>query len=1371
MAKQSFDDLAALRRNALIDLSLNAKHTQENQPFPMKLKTADDLFEWLRSDPLDSKQIKTSWGAEGVSCLQQYIHAVYQKLEPGYNGRKFDPDDLEEWDIASSYSPWSASQLLKCTPGDYITPFVRIRKSSLFKALESHLNQTRLTTDSVQQGVQEYLRTFEETCNLNVLTCYMDGSNPKNSHYYFVGRERVTPYRYFWRKADIEVTDNSEAVNPTAWGEWQQADIPTDDSVLDSRLVFWEGRLCMVWVEWRAGLFDKLANGTLQKPYELEIKVAFIALNGRWSPPIRLHLAHFDQDVSQSCRLVAVVLRNELDTRYPEGRLAVHVTNGKSGTDKSDKYVAIYETRHPLLRKLPDEGPVMDYLANALFADPLTVQRRIAPSQFPSVTSAIGTGTLADHLGIKAYIVADGKDYKLRIQGFCALKEPGKSGTQEQFTLEVKHGSENETPITSSYSNNGGWSTDWLEVKRASFAKYTITCTLAGASGDRTVVIEVPATLPAQGSLPFIHKPAAGAPDKGAQFLGFNQPVPFKLEYVRLNTLIGADLVFRSNVSMGAVLDWSTQFPDVPPLPQGTEPNGPFDSSNGLFFWELFFHLPHLVASRLRDEHRFLEAQQWFHYLFDPQAPAETADGPVGAKIAYWRCRPLAVKESTIEYEAFAPTDPDAIAYSSPRHYQIVIFLDYVHNIIAWGDSLYRQLTRDSLVAAKLQYVRALSLMGQAPDGRTRNDWTPRQLKDLVAEVDARSALADFEKTLLLEADQLPVTTARFIHPGVFGTTSFKLPVSPRLRESYDLPAKRIYNLRNNLTIDGKELSIPLFSAMDPSALLNHLAAGGKGTARPMGGQLRVAAFRWRVLFDVAIRSVQLLQDFGSEVLRLLEQQDRVELEEMQQRHLGELGDFARQAQEEFLEQQRENLKALQSSRTMAEERQEHFSRLHTGNISDDEYKVMKEIDAANTLASVSTGFRVAGAVIAAFPNVFGLANGGYRLDALPEAVAFGLQIGAESARYRAEKTERSENYRRRQQEWGLARDQASAEMNAIDAQIIAQRRAIASAQASLDQTVKANAQALSQFDFLKTRATNLELYRWSIGQLKTLHFQAYDAAVTLCLTAQTALQAETCEFTSSTIRPDVWLDQRHGLMAGASLRADLLRMESEHLQRYERRLELVKTISLRRLFDDVTTGQTGSDSWDEAFGELQETGILNFELTQLLFDRDYPDHYCRQISAVEVTLPVLKPHYEDAKATLLQVGSYTATQPSFQSLDYLYGSSEVAPADVLINLSSGQRVALSVGLDDNGMVAFKPDESLLNPFENTGAVSRWKLTFPWPKRTRQAAMLASMTDILVKVIYTAKVGDAAFAKEVEKWVIKADPKPEPEPEPEVKPS
>jgi hypothetical protein len=50
--------------------------------------------------------------------------------------------------------------------------------------------------------------------------------------------------------------------------------------------------------------------------------------------------------------------------------------------------------------------------------------------------------------------------------------------------------------------------------------------------------------------------------------------------------------------------------------------------------------------------------------------------------------------------------------------------------------------------------------------------------------------------------------------------------------------------------------------------------------------------------------------------------------------------------------------------------------------------------------------------------------------------------------------------------------------------------------------------------------------------------------------------------------------------------------------------------------------------------------------------------------------------------------------------------------------------------------------------------------------RTQQAAMLASMTDIVIKVRYTAKVGDAAFAKKVQEWVIQADPKLEPEVEP-----
>lgn len=1363
MVKQQMGELAALRRNALIDFCIGMKDVDDDEDKQSSIRSLDDLFEWLRTDPADSDQVMTSWIAEAVSCFQQYIHAVYQKLEPGYTGREFPKKDLRDWDIASNYPVWAASQLLKCTPEDYITPYARIRKSSLFKVLESNLNQTRLTTDSVQRGVQEYLRVFEETCNLEVLSSYMDGADPRDVDYYFLGRERIEPHRYFWRKAAIELDAEAVAVNPTAWGEWQPADIAAESRVLDSRLVFWGGRLCLVWAQWHEALLS--SEGDLQKPYELELSVAFIALNGQWSAPVRLHLSQYATDVSKDLRMVAVALRDVFDVADPKGRLAVHVTNGNNAT-KHATPVEVYETRDSLFRKVPDEGPVMDCLALEAFKDPLTVQQAIAPGEFPSMTRSVTeAGTLTDHYILKTNVVRSGGNEFLSVQGHCTRVDLLEGGAEKPITLEVTLPADTDpAPITGNYSEKGGWSTPWMLIERPSMANATVTFTLGGAEvGTNTYTINI-VTVPEVKRLPLLHKTNT----QGAQFLNFNQPeAQLKLKYVRLNTLIGAELVFRANLSMDAVLDWTTQFPNEPPLPSGTEPNGPFDGCNGLFFWELFFHLPHLVASRLRDENRFLEAQQWLHYLFDPQAPADAKNklnpNP-NPKPEYWRCRPLNVNEGNIGCEANAPTDPDAIAYSSPWYYRIVIFLDYVSNIIAWGDWYYRQLTRDSLVAAKLQYVRAQTLMGPAPDARTLSSWEPVTLGDLVKEISDKPVLQIFEKGLSLDVSQLPVRADYFENPGVIGTTSFKLPVSPRLLDLYGLPARRIFNLRNNLTLDGKPLSIRFFSPpVDPGALLSSLAAGGTGAALLMGGQLRVAAFRWRVLFDSAMRAVQLLQEFGNQVARLLEQQDRAEQEEVQQRHLVELGGFAQKVQDETIAQLRAGLTALQRGKTMSEERRLHYQALESENISDAEYQVMASIDLSKTLAITSTGFQTAGAAIDVFPSIFGVANGGYQLGNIPRAIGFGIQVASEIFLKNADKTQTSENYRRRRQDWKLARDQAAAEINSIDAQIESQERSIAAAEANLAQTLRANAQALSMFEFLKNRASNLELYRWQLGQLKTLHYRAYDAVVGLCLSAQTALQAETCEFGTGTIRPDIWLDNRHGLTAGDSLRLDLQRMEANYLQRYERRLELVKTVSLRQLFDDASDPQEDFDSWEDALDELQnQSGTLSFNLRQLLFDRDYLDHYCRQISAVDVTLPILKGPFEDVRATLLQVGSFTATQPSIPSLKYLHAPGDsVPPSDVLINLGSGQQVALSIGLDDTGMTTLKPDEGLLNPFENTGAVSRWQLTFPWHKRPGQAVMLSSLTDIVIRIRYTAKVAaDAVFAATVRELVNQADPNP-----------
>ncbi len=1351
MATQNITRATALRRDALIECALSIKaidDREENRDLP-QIKTADDLLEWLRTDLLDNHQIKSSWLAEAVSCLQQYIHAVYQKLEPGYADREFDSKDLKDWDIASQYPLWAASQLLKCMPEDYITPYARIRKTTLFKALENNLNQTRLSADSVQQAVQQYLRTFEEVCNLDVLNGYVDGHDVHSADYYLIGRERIEPYRYFWRKADIQLTEDSETINPAAWSEWQSVDIPADVRVLDIRPVFWGGRLCLVWAEWREALFD--GEGQLQKPYELELKVAFIALSGQWSSPIRLNLSLFHEDVSSEFRLVAVMLRDDVDTLYPKGRLAVHLTNatGPLSGPHADP-VEIYETRDALFRVVPDEKPIMDHLAMIRYGDRLTLQQRIAPADFPRMTETISEGAapLVDKFTLKAVVTRSDSGEDLNVQAHCGQLRPGGGGGNKSFTLTlVDSQGDDPEPVTLQFSENGGWSFDWIKVTRPSFVDYSPTFTLSGSGlGTKTFTLDIK-SVPTESGLPSLHK----TDSRGAQFLNLRH-LPVKLKYVRLNTLIGAELVTRSNVSIDAVLDWDTQFPDEPELPDNAqEPNGPFDGANGLFFWELFFHLPHLVATRLKDEDRFVEAQRWLHFIFDPQAIADPSDRRQLAKPYYWRCRPLNVPsdEGSVGCEADSPTDPDAIAYSTPRHYQMLIFLDYVANLVAWGDWLYRQLTRDSLASAKLQYLRARNLMGAPPDNLVLSRWTPVTLGELAGELEESSALKAFENKVLLDPGWLPVKTRFFEDPGVIGTEQFRLPLSQRVLQLYELPAQRMFNLRNNLTIDGKPLSIELFSTINPADLLSSLAAGGGGAVRPMGGPLRVAAFRWRVLFDAALRATQYLQDYGNQVMRLLEQQDRAEQELMQQRHLSELSDFTKAMQEENLAQLKASLAALHSSREMTDQRRSHYAKLYSDNISSAEYNVMADLDTAKMLSGTSTAFQIAGSIIDAIPNIYGTSTGGAQAGSIPRAVSYGLQVAVDIIRSDAEKDATSESYRRRREDWGLARDQAGAELLVIDENILVQEHAIAAAEANLAQTLKMNAQNQALYDFLLTRASRVELYRWYLGQCKTLHYQAYDQVISLCLGAQRALQLETAEFGRSYIRTDTWLDSYYGLTAGDALRLDLLRMEADYLMRYERRLELLKTVSLRQLFDSGTLPV--HKTWAEALKDLQDNGTLDFELSQVLFDRDYHDHYCRQISAVDVTLATLLGPHENICATLTMISSATAIEPSLQSLDYLYGDgSAIAPPDVLLNISSGEQMAISQGLDDFGMSAMKSDEGLRNPFENTGAVSRWRLAFPWAEESRQQQKLLALNDIILKIRYTAKVGGPAFSRAVE---------------------
>ncbi|MNF81684.1 hypothetical protein D3C84_639680 [compost metagenome] len=380
-------------------------------------------------------------------------------------------------------------------------------------------------------------------------------------------------------------------------------------------------------------------------------------------------------------------------------------------------------------------------------------------------------------------------------------------------------------------------------------------------------------------------------------------------------------------------------------------------------------------------------------------------------------------------------------------------------------------------------------------------------------------------------------------------------------------------------------------------------------------------------------------------------------------------------------------------------------------------------------------------------PNIFGLANGNAKLGKSAETVGYALAAAGAIAYTSSGVLQRTAFYLRRGQEWSFAEAQAKSELKVIEQQLKAHDHTLKAARASLAQTLKANDQAQELYSFYKTRATNVELYRWLLSQMATLYFQAYDAVVGLCLSAEASWQYEMGDFDTRVIRPNVWMDNRHGLSAGESMQLDLMRLERDFLNRNERRLELTKTISLRDLFEK---GQfTPVKTWDEVLEDLRG-GKLDFELSQKLFDSDYPGHYCRQIISVALSLPVVLGPYQDVRATLMQTGSTTVVKANVSSLDYLYGDgNQMPPFDILLNLRSHQQVGISSGLDDAGLHQLMFGDERYLPFEGTGAVSRWQLHFPRSGSAQQLDLINSLTDIIVHVRYLAKAGGTAYTEAV----------------------
>ncbi|WP_315832806.1 neuraminidase-like domain-containing protein [Bradyrhizobium prioriisuperbiae] len=888
---------------------------------------------------------------------------------------------------------------------------------------------------------------------------------------------------------------------------------------------------------------------------------------------------------------------------------------------------------------------------------------------------------------------------------------------------------------------------------------------------------------------------------------------------IRMNTLFVPALINKGNQGLEHLLQWSVQ--ELPEPPMGSETaigKMDFNGANGLYFWELFFHLPFLASYRLNLEQNHAASERWLKFVFDPAQKDRK-----GTKPPFWNVRPLladteegaaegvAASEGRLVDLVLAADDPDTVAAAYPIHYRKAIFLLFVRNMIDRGDLAYRQLTPDSVNEARQWYIRASDALGPTPETTQVSDWTPIALSDLASATN--SELRSWSEQLGQSIVSVPLSTpARIPHEtsarmrarssevhshyrgrsnsrvfnqrhGVAGQRTviprepnphFRPALNEALTESWGRVATRLYNLRHSLTIDGKPMVLPLFAPpMDPKALLasrNQSGAGGRAAGG--GGVTAVPPVRFAVVLSLANRGVDTLIQFGSSVLSYIERKEQAEQTELQQTQLWEMSDFILKAHDLNIEAARHSIEVLKKSRELIVERQQHYTRLYNENISATEnaaQSLLTEAKVLQTAGSVSSALAPALRMV---PNAYafgagaigGMAcgaeasggAGGSDWGGIPAGIGITLTTLGQVAEISASSSLVTEDYRRRRQEWELQRNLATLELAQLDEQMIDLQLAEQSAKQNRVQVEQEQIRQKAMLTFLTSRFAGVSLYQWMLSQMSALYFQAYDCVLSLCLSADAAWQYETGDYASRFVQPGGWNDTWRGMLVGENLKLNLMKMEAAYIANSERELEITKTVSLKRLL--------GETEWQTVLDNLQKTsamrrrgksadngkdGKIIFSLNERLFNEDYPGHYLRRIKSMSISLPALVGPYQDVRAMLTQTSSYLIIGPSLEAVESMMTPDATPTEQVKLSLRPGQQIALSTGIDDNGMFVLNFSDERFLPFEYTGAVSSWELEFPRVFDEAQQAMLASLNDVIVHVRYTARYGGDEFKKGV----------------------
>jgi hypothetical protein len=518
------------------------------------------------------------------------------------------------------------------------------------------------------------------------------------------------------------------------------------------------------------------------------------------------------------------------------------------------------------------------------------------------------------------------------------------------------------------------------------------------------------------------------------------------------------------------------------------------------------------------------------------------------------------------------PFDPDAIARLRIGAYEKAVVIAYIKNLIAWGDQEFGLYSWESITTARMLYSYAGDLLGPRPVAVGECTQTPPTSFDIILARYGGDA-SDIPQFLIEMENALPGITTCGPMLNQAGQPFndlggvFAVPENDQLMGLWDLVADRVGKIRACLNIDGQPEPLALFQPpIDPMALIRAAASGNTILAVAAQARPKVPYYRFTAMLQRAVDATDRVRAFGDVLLGALQARDAEALAAMNQTHANDILQMTILLKTKAIEDLNDQIAALQQSLSSAQTRNSYYDGLISGGLNTGEsvaLLLMAESLDARLGVIAFNGLSIAGYLA---PNIFGLADGGMKFG---DAINAGAGIaGAVSEILTQSGTISSTigEYQRRMQEWQLQSKLAGFDVAQITQDIAGATARLQAAQQDLALTQQQIRQGQQELDFLKTKFTNEDLYRWMTGRLGAVYFQAYQLALGLGLAAETAYQYE-LDRDDQFITFAYWDNLRQGLLAGDGLGLSLTQLQTAYVDNNPRRLEIEKTISLRQTF------------------------------------------------------------------------------------------------------------------------------------------------------------------------------------------------------------